>query len=187
MDQGTHVRQAADCRHSLSAHLEAHNSQFQVQAPKWVQVVQCEMFLLSGGLALLFSAVTYAFDASNVTWHVVWVGGQSNSVGVLFCAAPLPLHIHFTFYPHSCAGTNTDAPGTYPVWPINPLIQMFEWRKNSQCEEPRCLASRTLENVLSGGQALTLESVTNAPRPTGRIHLVLRGTQCTTRIMWASP
>ena len=41
--------------------------------------------------------------AVNVTtWRVVWVGGQSNSVG-----------------------TNTQAAGSYPTWPLNDRIQMF--------------------------------------------------------------
>lgn len=39
---------------------------------------------------------------SDTTWHVVWTGGQSNSVG-----------------------TNTQQPGTYPVWPSTNRIQMY--------------------------------------------------------------
>ena len=41
----------------------------------------------------------------NVTlWHVVWVGGQSNSVG-----------------------TNSQLSGNYPTWPTTPLIQNYCW------------------------------------------------------------
>jgi hypothetical protein len=47
--------------------------------------------------------------ASNVTWHVVWVGGQSNSVG-----------------------TNSQTTG-YPVWPSTPMIQMFCWKAEQGC------------------------------------------------------
>jgi hypothetical protein len=49
--------------------------------------------------------------ASNIsTWHVVWVGGQSNSVG-----------------------TNSQTTG-YPVWPLTPNIQMFCWKSVQGCE-----------------------------------------------------
>jgi hypothetical protein len=43
---------------------------------------------------------------SNITlWNLIWVGGQSNSVG-----------------------TNSQKPGQYPTWPTTPRIQSFCWR-----------------------------------------------------------
>ena len=52
---------------------------------------------------LAAACVAVASSAVNVTtWRVVWVGGQSNSVG-----------------------TNTQAAGTYPTWPLNERVQMF--------------------------------------------------------------
>jgi hypothetical protein len=52
-------------------------------------------------LVLLLCLGCDALRASNMTWHVVWVGGQSNSVG-----------------------TNSQTTG-YPTWPLTPRIQMF--------------------------------------------------------------
>jgi len=46
---------------------------------------------------------------SNMTWNIVWVGGQSNSVG-----------------------TNSQKSG-YPVWPQDPRIQMFCWNAQHGC------------------------------------------------------
>jgi hypothetical protein len=43
-------------------------------------------------------------DSNVTTWRVVWVGGQSNSVG-----------------------TNSDTT-THPTWPLNSRIQQFVWR-----------------------------------------------------------
>ena len=40
---------------------------------------------------------------SDITWHIVWTGGQSNSVG-----------------------TNSQTSG-FPTWPTNPLVQMYCW------------------------------------------------------------
>lgn len=59
--------------------------------------------------AVLCIACTAAFDPSKVTWHVVWVGGQSNSVG-----------------------TNSQSSG-YPTWPTTDLIQMFCWKGQRGC------------------------------------------------------
>ena len=56
----------------------------------------------------LFPLCLFAFAAAqNVsTWRVVWVGGQSNSVG-----------------------TNSDTK-EHPSWPLNPRIQAFSgWRR----------------------------------------------------------
>ena len=52
-------------------------------------------------LLLLLCLSCDALHASNMTWHVVWVGGQSNSVG-----------------------TNSQTSG-YPTWPLTTRIQMF--------------------------------------------------------------
>ena len=57
--------------------------------------------------ALLATTATAAVNTT--TWHVVWVGGQSNSVG-----------------------TNTQTSG-YPTWPTTPLIQMFCWGAQHGC------------------------------------------------------
>ena len=55
-------------------------------------------------------AATLCAAAGNVTtWHVVWTGGQSNSVG-----------------------TNTQLSG-YPTWATTPLIQMFCWSAGHSC------------------------------------------------------
>ena len=56
-------------------------------------------------LASLALAVGTAANRTNMTtWHVVWTGGQSNSVG-----------------------TNSQHPGSYPAWPTTDRIQMFCW------------------------------------------------------------
>ena len=57
------------------------------------------MFSLTA-VAVLIGA--FMVSAENINWHVVWTGGQSNSVG-----------------------TNTQKAGTYPVWPTTDRIQMF--------------------------------------------------------------
>ena len=54
-------------------------------------------------MILLVSLLIASVSAAS-NWHVIWVGGQSNSVG-----------------------TNSDAPGSYPTWPANDLIQMYCW------------------------------------------------------------
>jgi len=72
-------------------------------------------------LSSIFTSVTAALFCAgivastpvaspNITnWHVVWVGGQSNSVG-----------------------TNSQTTG-YPVWPQTPAIQMYCWRSVQGC------------------------------------------------------
>jgi hypothetical protein len=52
----------------------------------------------------LAAAVKSGSVANVTTWRVVWVGGQSNSVG-----------------------TNSDT-ATHPNWPLNSRIQQFVWR-----------------------------------------------------------
>lgn len=63
---------------------------------------------LSVSLLFLMLAVPVceATRSNITTWHAVWVGGQSNSVG-----------------------TNSQKPGEYPAWEPNPRIQMFCWGK----------------------------------------------------------
>jgi len=69
------------------------------------------MALLMSLLLALTATTALALGASNATtWHVVWVGGQSNSVG-----------------------TNTQSSG-YPVWPTTPLVQMFCWNAQHGCK-----------------------------------------------------
>lgn len=64
--------------------------------------------LLLAGCAVAAGVSTQS--RSNITtWHVVWVGGQSNSVG-----------------------TNSQTTG-YPVWPVTDSIQMFCWKPVQGC------------------------------------------------------
>ena len=50
-----------------------------------------------------------AASGATTSWHVLWVGGQSNSVG-----------------------TNTQTSG-YPTWATTPLVQVFCWRASHGC------------------------------------------------------
>ena len=59
--------------------------------------------LAAVGAASAASAAIPALPANVSTWHVVWTGGQSNSVG-----------------------TNSQRSG-YPMWPTTNRIQMFCW------------------------------------------------------------
>lgn len=69
------------------------------------------LLLAACGAALCAAAPspTAPFDASNTTWHLVWTGGQSNSIG-----------------------TNSQTTG-YPTWPTTPLIQMYCWNGQRGC------------------------------------------------------
>ena len=64
--------------------------------------------MLTRSIIFVYFALCASVSASpslNVSvWHVVWVGGQSNSVG-----------------------TNSQVAGTYPTWPTTPLIQNYCW------------------------------------------------------------
>jgi hypothetical protein len=60
-------------------------------------------------VSLLSMWLIVAAAESNMTWNIVWVGGQSNSVG-----------------------TNSQKSG-YPVWPQDPRIQMFCWNAQHGC------------------------------------------------------
>jgi hypothetical protein len=81
---------------------------------------------LSTTLLLLLSTASAAPAASSsniTTWHVVWTGGQSNSVG-----------------------TNTQTSG-YPTWPSSPQLQMFCWGGQRGCTKGTFLpASAPLVN-----------------------------------------
>lgn len=63
------------------------------------------MLVMRSIIFALFVLYVSASKSLNVSvWHVVWVGGQSNSVG-----------------------TNSQVAGTYPTWPTTPLIQNYCW------------------------------------------------------------
>ena len=65
--------------------------------------------LLASAAAAAAAAAPGAAAAANMTWHVVWVGGQSNAVG-----------------------TNSDTTA-HPVWPTTDSIQMFCWKAQHGC------------------------------------------------------
>lgn len=73
------------------------------------------------------------------TWHVLWVGGQSNSVG-----------------------TNTQTSG-YPTWPLSPSIQMFCWR--GACNGTFTAAHVPLYNEANVGWALTVGNLLQQTLP----------------------
>ncbi len=66
-----------------------------------------EYKMLAATFLLLVAALSVSAQQNVTSWHVVWVGGQSNSVG-----------------------TNTQRAG-YPTWPLTPAIQMYNFKKDS--------------------------------------------------------
>jgi hypothetical protein len=87
--------------------------------------------------ALLFAAAAHAAVSNNITtWHVVWVGGQSNSVA-----------------------TNSQLPGTYPTWPLNPRIQMYCGTGNRCTNNSFAVAQVPVYNELNVGFSLTFANL----------------------------
>jgi hypothetical protein len=63
---------------------------------------------MKSALLLIFAGLVASAPVSNSTvWHLVWTGGQSNSVG-----------------------TNSQKSG-YPTWPTTDRIQSFNWRQGT--------------------------------------------------------
>jgi Carbohydrate esterase, sialic acid-specific acetylesterase len=77
------------------------------------------------------------FNASNATWHVFWVGGQSNSVG-----------------------TNSQTPGEYPTWPVTPRVQAFCYAASHGCKPGTFApASVPIPNESNVGWSLTFANL----------------------------
>lgn len=90
------------------------------------------------------------FNASNVTWHVVWIGGQSNSVG-----------------------TNSQTTG-YPVWPTTDYIQMFCWKAEQGCTPGTFVPAQVpVYNEKNVGFSLTFANMLLQSFPTGNGHGVI--------------
>jgi hypothetical protein len=76
------------------------------------------MFPLGALAAAAAAAATAPTAVPTTTWHVVWTGGQSNSVG-----------------------TNSQTTG-YPLWPTTPRIQSYCWAAQHGCATGTFLPSQ---------------------------------------------
>ena len=95
-------------------------------------------------LPLLAAAASLPAAAPTTTWHVIWTGGQSNSVG-----------------------TNTQVSG-YPTWPTTPLVQSFCWKASHGCTPGTFLPAQVpLVNEANVGFSQTFANLLLQTLPAG--------------------